>query len=254
MNRATISALLELNRSFYQRHAADFSRTREAPWPGWTRLLEGLEPLGGEPLSVLDLGCGNGRLGVFLASAFEGMSSYTGIDASASLIAAARTKLEPLYSRRDLTLGVFDFVHEPLDTMLGDRRFSLVALMGVLHHVPGRSERTRILRALASRVAERGRLAVSVWRFGVKERFCDKIVPWQEHNERVAPEDRIDVRELEPGDHLLRWGKDAVRYCHFVDDDELAEIVSSTGIPVEDSFLDDGADRDFNRYLIFACR
>lgn len=40
MRNETIRALIELNNRFYSEHAASFSSTRQAPWPGWTRMLE----------------------------------------------------------------------------------------------------------------------------------------------------------------------------------------------------------------------
>ena len=38
MNEATARALAAINTDFYRDHAAEFSATRTAPWPGWERL------------------------------------------------------------------------------------------------------------------------------------------------------------------------------------------------------------------------
>jgi hypothetical protein len=43
-----------------------------------------------------------------------------------------------------------------------------------------------------------------------------------------------------------------VRYCHFVDEEEQAVIVRGAGMPIQETFLEDGSDRDFNRYVLFA--
>jgi 2-polyprenyl-3-methyl-5-hydroxy-6-metoxy-1,4-benzoquinol methylase len=63
VNDATRERLNTINREFYRVTAHDFDETRGQPWPGWKRVLPYLKL----PLSVLDVGCGNGRFGVFLA-------------------------------------------------------------------------------------------------------------------------------------------------------------------------------------------
>ena len=65
MKDDTARRLLAINRSFYQRHAADFARTRRQAWAGWQRLL----PLLRGRARLLDVGCGNGRFGRFWAGA-----------------------------------------------------------------------------------------------------------------------------------------------------------------------------------------
>lgn len=62
MNTQTIQRLNAINREFYQITAHEFDQTRGTAWPGWERLLPYLRP----PLTVLDVGCGNGRFGLFL--------------------------------------------------------------------------------------------------------------------------------------------------------------------------------------------
>ena len=96
MNDDTARALEAINRAFYRERAAEFSATREAPWRGWERLLARVRsPKRTSPLRVLDVGCGNGRFGAFLAGALEADGTrleYVGVDASAPLLAAARLR------------------------------------------------------------------------------------------------------------------------------------------------------------------
>ena len=85
MNEPTRQQLIAINYEFYTRYAESFSSTRDHPWPGWVRVLDGIDS---EPLRVLDVGCGNGRLARFLQGARE--TRYVGIDTSAELIDFAR--------------------------------------------------------------------------------------------------------------------------------------------------------------------
>ncbi len=84
MRAETAAALKRINRHFYSRHAAEFSARREAPWPGWRRVAEGVERRRQDRagvISVLDLGCGNGRLARFLDARWPDGFEYLGVSA-----------------------------------------------------------------------------------------------------------------------------------------------------------------------------
>jgi SAM-dependent methyltransferase len=218
VNDATFRALNDLNRRFYETVAADFDATRQQPWEGWRRLTE----IVGNNLSVLDVGCGNGRFGVFLA---DRVSRYVGIDSSAALLERARTFLANV----DATLIERDILAQPPDETLST--FDLVALFGVLHHVPGAERRLNLLRSLAARVAPGGWLVWTEWRFLDLPRFRERIVDWN-----------ADMR-VEPGDYLLDWrrGENALRYCHAVDDTEHARLVAVAGLAPAAEYRADAA-------------
>jgi SAM-dependent methyltransferase len=238
MDRATQRALATHNREFYQAHAAHFSATREHPWPGWQRIADGLSHPGS--LDVLDVGCGNGRLGAYLQSArTPAPLRYTGVDGCAPLLADARKRLP------DAVLREADLVQDPLDQALPRGPFDLVCAFGVLHHVPGFNRRRALVEALAERVEPNGWLALAFWRFAERPRFTHRTRDWS-----LLP--AIDPGALEPGDHLLGWGQaGAVRYCHASDDREIDALVERLGLPLRDDFEADGREGDLNRYLVF---
>jgi SAM-dependent methyltransferase len=118
--------------------------------------------------------------------------------------------------------------------------FDLVALFGVLHHVPGAERRADLIRALSDRVAPGGVLAFTAWRFATQPRF-------QAHQVE-APADLA----LDPGDVLLDWraeGVHAVRYCHALDD-ELTDLVRESGLLLLDAYRADGQSGDLNDYRL----
>src|SRR5215216_2276581 len=92
MDQDTARHLNDINRHFYEVTAESFDQTRQSPWPGWEALLPYLAPQQA-PLSVLDVGCGNGRFGVFLTKHLGIDVHYHGVDNNAALLERARQAL-----------------------------------------------------------------------------------------------------------------------------------------------------------------
>ncbi len=230
MNKTTIERLNQINRKFYQITAASFDETRGNPWPGWETLVPHLQT----PLSVLDVGCGNGRFGIFLAEKFGATIIYTGLDNNATLLKCAQSALDR--TGIEYHLEDRDIVYHPPE----EGKFDLVALFGVLHHIPGSDQRRTLIQQLADRVAQGGLLAFAAWRFYDFERFRSRIIPWP------------DDLEVEPHDYLLDWLRDvhAIRYCHFVDDFEHADLIAASGLTEIITYRADGRTNDLNCYSL----
>lgn len=243
MNDETVRVLNDINRRFYREHAAEFSATRAEPWPGWTPLIALLAQLGlDRDLSVLDLGCGNGRFARFLRVALAPREfRYVGIDASPELLKQAG---EGAPDTRDFTWICGDFVEVPATEVLPPGPFSLIALFGVLHGIPGRDQRRALLAAAADRLRPGGLLTVTAWRLDAFARFADKLLPC----EQATP--RIDARELEAGDRLLPWGNgDAVRYCHTGGEAEAEALLAELPLERVADWRADGRENSLNRYF-----
>jgi SAM-dependent methyltransferase len=236
MNQETIQRLNALNREFYRVTADAFDATRSDPWKGWTKLLPYLDGLLSQAsVSVLDAGCGNGRFGVFLAKHVAGTLDYHGLDSSPALLDHAREALSRL-PNVTAHLALHDLIEQPPNT--GD--YDLVVLFGVLHHVPGAENRRALMRTLAARVKPGGYFAFTCWRFAEIERYRQRFTPF--------PPDLM----VEPGDTLLDWrrGQRALRYCHDVDDDERAELITATGLTEIAAFRADGEENRANQYSL----
>ncbi|MFQ5418566.1 MAG: class I SAM-dependent methyltransferase [Myxococcota bacterium] len=250
MDEKTRRALNAINRDFYRASSAAFSATRRDPWRGWTRIPELLEDrLPGRALGILDVGCGNGRFGAYLAGALPGRcarSRYLGVDASAPLLAEVNARPLPF---GEVGTRQADFVEDPPEAWLGPERFSLIAAFGVLHHIPGHARRRALLTALAERLEPDGLLVAAFWRFGLFQRFRKRRVPWARFNELAATP--IDLGQLEDGDQLLAWGRPgrSVRYCHFANDDEILRLTAAP-LCVVDDYCEDGREGALNRYVV----
>ncbi len=226
MDDTTIRRLNRLNQDFYSATADRFDLLRRGSWPGWMPLLPYLP----QKVRVLDVGCGNGRFGLFLARQRD--VTYHGIDNNPRLLERAQTILAGI----EATLELRDVVENPPDSGVYD----LVALFGMLHHVPGSQRRLDLMRRLASLVAPGGLLAFACWRFYEYERFREKFVPWPDNLDREA------------GDYLLDWrrGENAIRYCHYIDDAEHVGLIAASGLSQIETYRADGETHDANRYSI----
>lgn len=98
----------------------DFSKTRKSLWPDFNFFSKYFS----KNFSVLDLGCGNGRLLDFLED-FE-FSNYLGVDNSNKLLKCAR-ELHPAN----------DFRHMDIIELHGlDSKFDCIFSIASFHHVP----------------------------------------------------------------------------------------------------------------------
>lgn len=252
MTPETVRALNAINRAFYRERADEFDATRSRPWRGWSKLHERCGAAWPQEPSVLDVGCGNARFASFLRERLARFS-YAGIDASPVALGFARRRLESL-SLEETLLVEHDFL-EPgpsLPPELAARRYDLIALFGVLHHVPAREHRARLVEELSQRLTASGQLALSLWRLLDFERFRRKLLPWE--SVLASSPLPFSIADLEPGDVVMKWGSDpnaqSLRYCHHVDDAEARELVArARALHVVASFV---AEEGMNRYLVLA--
>jgi tRNA (uracil-5-)-methyltransferase TRM9 len=238
MQAEIIERLNEINRQFYATTATDFDATRGQAWVGWSALLELMGTIE-RPLRVLDVGCGNGRFGLFLAEQDVPVSFYHGIDNSPDLLAYAEKSLQ---GRIPHQLDEQDVILNPMNA----GQYDLVVAFGLLHHVPSKTHRLDFVGRLAGHVADEGTLCFACWRFYEFERFQSRVVAW---GDDLKP-------HVEANDYLLDWrrGETALRYCHYIDDDEQSELESQAeairGLNFLTRFRADGFTGTVNAYSI----
>ena len=256
MNEATRQKLLAINREFYEQFGASFSGTRFGAQPGWDRIIHYFPGRG----AVLDLGCGNGRLALFLEKWIDDQKRkteetdrgprspvsgpvirYVGLEGSETLLAIAREKTAHL--RHVLA----EFFKMDLSTDGWHRAsgyFDVVTALAVLHHIPGFDARQRFVQAAGRCLKPDGVLILSNWRFVQNPRMQRKMLPWSAAG--------LSEADVEPGDYLLDWKKDGpgMRYAHQLDEAEVAALAAGAGLEVVEQFVADGREGDLSLYSV----
>jgi tRNA (uracil-5-)-methyltransferase TRM9 len=235
MRQETIDRLLTLNQEFYQTFAAPFAETRMRVQPGVLKAIHDLP----EVSSVLDIGCGNGRLACRLnKQGHRGL--YVGLDSIAELLKIAKkncTFANTRFLERDIAQSNWDSgLTDPFDRIFA---------FAVIHHLPGKALREEIFRTFHRLLRPEGKLFFSLWNFLSSSRLRSRIIPW----------DRVDLdpMELDPGDYLLDWrrGGKGLRYVHVFENDELSEIAEETGFKILETYYSDGEGGKLGYYQVW---
>ena len=226
--------IVSLNHQFYQSFADDFSETRGRLQMGVLNVLKRIP----SDSSVLDLGCGNGKVVLQLAkNGFQG--TYLGADFSLGLLDwASRDKPEGFqtdFRELDLTAPSWAEVLPPI-------QFDVILCFATFHHIPSRSMRESLCRNIRQFLDDEGILYISTWQFIRSERLKKKILAW----------DTVDLSadDVDEGDYLLDWqrGGSGTRYVHLYDAEELSQLAKSSGFKISESFDSDGEGGNLGLY------
>jgi SAM-dependent methyltransferase len=232
MREDVTKKLLAINREFYGQFAKPFAETRATPQPGFYRLLDGL-PQSFE--TILDVGCGEGRLGRFLSGHSNEIKKYIGVDFSPEMLQVAESTGQGEFYLRDLSRP---------DCLDGLGSFPVIACLATLQHIPSRINRLGLLKQMAGKLLKDGRIVLSNWQFLGSDRQRRKVVSWKTVG--------LSTDELESGDYLLSWQRDGygLRYVNYIGIEETMMLANQAGLEVFSQFRSDGREGNLNLYTI----
>lgn len=205
--------LLEKTRKDYNLLAEDFSRTRQFTWD-----IEILSQYASDGDSVLDLGCGNGRLLEILK---KRQIEYFGLDTSEKLIEIARKK----YLQNRFEVG------DILKLAYSDNFFNKVFAIRILHHIPSKELRLQALQEMKRVLKPGGILILTVWNVWGSKYKINLLRMIKYGILRIIGRSKLDF-----GDAFIPWwkvGEQVKRYFHFFTKGELKNLAQRAGFLVE---------------------
>ncbi|MFC1700163.1 class I SAM-dependent methyltransferase [Patescibacteria group bacterium] len=210
MDEKRIKQIINLNKKFYQQMGKKFAETFNKPWKGWDRAVKHIK---NDEMSVLDLGCGDGRFYEYLSQKFPDIK-YVGLDINNDVLDVARKKYG---NDKFFNIDVFSDLKEIQD------KFDLIVAFGVTHHIPDKYFRKKWFLSLVDLLNRKGILVLTFWDF-----------------------------KDDPGNYLSDSldRKDAIRFCHQYSGKELNKIIKryeKANLKLLDQFREDNT----NEYLVF---
>lgn len=227
MDKELAKELLEKTRRDYDLIAEEFSRTRRN---FWSELFAVLKDYTKDGDKVLDVGCGNGR---FLDLLGQKKIDYLGIDNSEEQIREARKKYP------DKNFLVADALNLPFP----DDSFDKVFLIAVLHHIPSRNLRIKVLVELQRVLRPGGHLLLTVWR----PPLAEALRPIFKYSFlKLIGRSKMDFLDV-----LIPWGSRVERYYHFFKKSEIMELASRAGFKtLKSEIVRNQTGKRSNLYLI----
>jgi len=207
MDRKYAEFLLNKTKSDYNLIAEDFSRTRWNMWAEYDFFRDYIK--GGD--SVLDAGCGNGRLLELLK---DKNINYIGVDVSDKLIELAKKRYP---ENRFL---VADNLNLPFPDSNFDKAFSIA----VLHHIPSAELRKKALLELKRVLKPGGILILTVWDIRHKKALPSAL--------KYCLLKLIGKSKLDFRDAFVPWADKVEKYYHFFTKKELQFLVEKNGFKI----------------------
>ncbi|HPU95095.1 MAG TPA: class I SAM-dependent methyltransferase [Candidatus Gracilibacteria bacterium] len=158
MKEKTKKEILISVKKTYNSIAEDFSETRKMHWHEFEDFLKYIK----NNDTIVDLGCGNGRLYSFIKG--KRKVKYIGIDNSKKLITEAKK----------LTKGKFiegDLLKIPAKTA----STKVVACIAAFHHLPSKELREKSLKEMHRILEKNGKLILTVWNLLEQPKYKKKV-------------------------------------------------------------------------------
>ena len=215
MDKITSDNLLKIVHDNYNQIAADFDMTRKKEiWPEMVKLSKQIK----DGDSVLDLGCGNGRL---LEALKDKQITYLGIDNSEELIKLAKQN----YPNNKFLVS--DILNLKSVEETKNKKFDHIFCLATLQHLPSKELRIESLIEMKKLLSEEGLIVLSNWNMWPIKKYRTMI--FKSLFDRL-----LGKNKLEFGDVIFPWKNSkgeitSERYYHAFGKRELLSLCRKAG-------------------------
>lgn len=206
----------------YEQISGHFSATRQYNWQEIKKITDKyVKPRH----SILDLGCGNGRL----LSILPDQINYLGLDFSVSLIKEAKKyALKHKKNNQKVTFRVSSLLN--LDSLKD--KYDCIFAIASLHHVPSDQYRNQVVKGISQLLKPEGIFIMTNWNL-----FQPKYIKYINQNSSLDP-------NLDPNDSLIPWHNQEKklitnRFYHAFDQNEIKQLLQVNGFRVIKNYIKD---------------
>lgn len=217
MDQQIAKKILEETERGYDFISGKFSQTRKHVWRG----MEFVGKFSEEDSTVLDFGCGNGRLLCLIADV-PGLQYY-GVDVSERLIEIAKSNYyKPEFHFRKIS---------PIQNSIpfNDEFFNTSYSIAVFHHFPSKKYREELARELFRVTKKDGRVVITVWNLWQRKYITNIMKNW--YNKFIG-ESELDWNDCHIG-FRDNEGNVFQRFHHAFTKRELEKLFSDAGFKIE---------------------
>lgn len=221
MDQETTNKILEKVKRDYEQTAEEFSESRAYLWEE----LKQFKKYAKDGDTVLDLGCGNGRL----YEIFKDMSiQYIGVDNSPGLIEEAKKKWPEA-----------EFITaDALDLPFENKKFDIIFSIAMLHQIPSGKLRLKVLQNIKRVLKDNGILIMTNWNLWQKK-YLPYVLKYTIFRLFMPGKKVDDIRidDTEFGDSFISWKKSNIlRYYHAFRKNGLKDLTEKAGFEVLENY------------------
>ncbi len=238
-------------KDFYDQQTVDWNKSRQQSWAGLESILTnkiGLPELENikTATSLLELGCGNGRLLSNHLEMLPALTDYTGVDISSGLLGIAAGSISKVINAtgRDGQISTkllqADLTSRDWAEHLPNKNLDLIIMIATLHHIPAQTT-PQLFAQISSLIKPGGLFIMSSWQF----------LPELEHLVLKGPalQQYLETSQLKlaDADYILSWQKSSnYRYAHLYSEVDILPLLAPSRLSLLHKFSADGRSGKLN--------